>query len=706
MDIEDVVIDKNEMEKIIDFTKELAKESYNTRREYDKYFTVLRKKYKINPKKTLIRGSIKHLNHNEVTKSFLEFSLRKIGKSSSGVTVITLLTSPFPEYTKNGEKVKQAFSCGKDCAYCPNEPEVKLDLEVIYIIDINHFRVKAIIDLNYIRIINHIIYKDIKIIVDDCKDFTDYEFTIKIKNHIFTAGDTFTGVKIEQPRSYISSEPAVLRGNHNQFIAVNQMNDRASVLNSMGHPIDKIEVIVLGGTWDHYPLEYRIEFIRDIYYSMNIFSSEYRERLSLEEEININEKAKCRIIGITTETRPDCITVRQIKNLRKMNITRVQLGVQHFDDDVLKFIKRDCYLKDTIESNYILKQNGYKIDMHLMPDLPGSTMEKDLKMYKELFSHKKEYITNNYIKYILDKPELQADQLKIYPCSTVPYTEIKNWYDEGSYIPYSEDRDKLIEVILYIKKNVFPWIRLNRIIRDIPQNWIDGGNKDVNLRQHLLSHMKKENLQCNCIRCREVNNKETDITKAELFVREYNGLNSTEYFISYETPDNRILYGFIRLRINHTNDRIYHTDLENNAFIRELHVYGSLSKHHEKGNNIQHKGFGKKLLKEAEKIVYNNGINKISIISGVGVREYYEKNGYKLNENTNYMEKGFYDNDNAFIFIIMIMIMIMIIIIFLIVYITISIVFDLYSDNYLHYNHYSNDTPMNLTNHSVQNCHH
>ena len=201
-------------------------------------------------------------------------------------------------------------------------------------------------------------------------------------------------------------------------------------------------------------------------------------------------------LELQLKQRPDCITVRQIKNLRKMNVTRVQLGVQHFDDDVLRFIKRDCYLKDTIESNYILKQNGYKIDMHLMPDLPGSTLEKDLKMYKELFSHKKEYITNNYIKYTLDKPELQADQLKIYPCSTVPYTEIKKWYDEGSYIPYSEDKDKLIEVILYIKKNVFPWIRLNRIIRDIPQNWIDGGNKDVNLRQHLISHMKKEGLHC------------------------------------------------------------------------------------------------------------------------------------------------------------------------------------------------------------------
>ena len=151
--------------------------------------------------------------------------------------------------------------------------------------------------------------------------------------------------------------------------------------------------------------------------------------------------------------------------------------------------------------------------------------------------------------------------------------------------------------------------------------------------------MKNEGLQCNCIRCREISIKEININEAKLFIREYNAVNATEYFISFETPDNKTIYGFIRLRINHTNDNIYHKDLMDNAFIRELHVYGSLSKHNEKGKNIQHKGFGKKLLKEAEKIVQKNNINKISIISGVGVREYYEKNGYILNENTQYMTK-------------------------------------------------------------------
>jgi ELP3 family radical SAM enzyme/protein acetyltransferase len=331
-----------------------------------------------------------------------------------------------------------------------------------------------------------------------------------------------------------------------------------------------------------------------------------------------------------------------------MNITRVQIGVQHFDDDVLKYIKRDCYLKDTINATYLLKQNGYKIDMHLMPDLPGSSFEKDMNMFQKLFSHKVQKVSEHYYKYTLDYPDIQPDQLKIYPCSTVPFTEIKEWYDNGSYKPYSENKDKLIELILYIKQNVYPWIRLNRVIRDIPLNWIDGGNKDVSLRQHILNYMKQNNIKSNCIRAREVNHRDTDISKAIKVTREYNGNKGKEYFISYESSDYSIIYGFIRLRINFTNDDLFNKNLNNSAFIRELHVYGSLCKHNEKGKNIQHQGFGKKLLKSAEYIVKYHNIEKINIISGVGVRQYYEKFGYKLNNKTNYMFKklNYIDNTN------------------------------------------------------------
>jgi len=648
MDLEDIVFDK----RYIDFVEELSIVDYTDRKHYDKTFSQLRKKYKINPKKTDINKCVKKINQKNITQTFIDFSKRKIGKSSSGVAVITVLTSPFPEYTdSNNNRVKQKFSCGSNCAYCPNEPEVKLDLIVkdiisTAIISNNNTSKKYIIycekDLNHIRTINYIVFKNKKINVIDCFNFKKNEFILKINSQL-NKNDQFIGVKIAQPRSYISSEPAVLRANKNNFSAEKQFDDRCNTLSMMGHPIDKIEIIVLGGTWDHYPIEYRKEFIRDIYYSANYFNKKKKDKQCLENEIKLNETSSCRIIGITTETRPDCITVKEIKNLRKMNITRVQLGVQHIDDDVLKTINRGCQTKHTIRANYLLKQNGYKVDMHFMPDLPGSTFEKDLEMFKKLFSHKKTIINKNYIKYNLEYPELQADQLKIYPCSTVEYTDIKKWYDQGTYKPYSEDRDKLIEIILYIKTNIFPWIRLNRIIRDIPQNWIDGGNRDVSLRQHVLSIMKQNDLSCNCIRCREPGSFTINDQENIYLTREYNGYNSTEYFISCESKNKKILFGFIRLSIKKNNDDLCSKFLEDSAFIRELHVYGKLTKHDKYSSNIQHKGIGKKLLKMAEKITIDKNIKKLSIISGVGVREYYFKQGYRLNKNNQFMEK--YLND-------------------------------------------------------------
>ena len=623
---------------ILNFTRDLSTRKYESRKDYDKYFVELRKKYKICPKKTDIRTCIQHLTKEDITDDFMKYSVRKIGKSSSGVSVITVLTSPFPEYTKDKEKVKQSFSCGKNCAYCPNEPEEKINLTISSINE-NHVSVIATQNLQLIRVINYILYNDIRYEITDTINFREDTFTIIMEDIPFKVGDTMVGVKIAQPRSYISSEPAVLRANRNNFDCCEQMWDRATTLSNMGHPVDKVEVLVLGGTWDHYPLEYREEFIRDIYYSMNVFCLEKRVKYSLDTEIRLNEKGRTRIIGVTTETRPDCITLRAIKQLRNMNVTRVQIGVQHIDNDVLRFIKRDCYLKDTIKANYILKQNGYKVDMHLMPDLPGSSYQKDLYMFQKLFSHTSKKISRNHYKYILNHPELQPDQLKIYPCSTTPHTEIKQWYDEGTYKPYSEDKDTLVKLLIYVKSNVFPWIRLNRIIRDIPNNWIEGGNKDVSLRQYLLQQMKHQGLQCKCIRCREVKDEKGDIDQAELFIREYNGVYATEYFISYESPDNQILYGFVRLRINHSNEQLIHENLEDSAMIRELHVYGSLSKHGEQGEHVQHRGLGKKLLHKAEEITRRHLIRKIHIISGVGVREYYRKNGYTFDIETQMMVK-------------------------------------------------------------------
>tara|TARA_Y100000590_G_scaffold458610_1_gene613692 strand:- start:819 stop:2873 length:2055 start_codon:yes stop_codon:yes gene_type:complete len=682
-DIEDIVhtsYKNDNKQKQILFVKDFLNYKLSSEKEYQKVYHKLRRKYKICPNKPTIRKIYFSLLKNstiEIDNNFLKYILKKKGRSNSGVIVITILTSPTPEYTnKEGIKIKQKFSCGQNCAYCPNEPEIKLKLKIIHITK-NQIEVTTEDDISFIRIISYIIKGNKIYNIESCFDFKTNSFKISFHqdiNSIFQLNEFVVGIKVEQPRSYLSTEPAVIRANRNNFDPILQINDRADALFNCGHEIDKIELLVLGGTWDHYPREYQDEFIRDIYYSINTLLCQKRKKLSLHEEISLAERSTKRLIGLTLETRPDCVNLKQIRKLRNYNVTRLQLGVQHIDDKILEKIERGCTLKDTIHSNYLWKQNGGKLDIHIMPDLPGSSIETDIKMFEKLFGLESlNIISKNHFQYVLKYPELQADQLKIYPCSTVDWTKIKEWYENGSYKPYSENEEDLIRVIAYIKNNIFPWQRLNRIIRDIPNQNIIGGNKNVNLRQKLLS---REDIHCQCIRCREVKNNTEDINKAELFIREYNGVKSTEYFLSFESPDQKILYGFLRLRINHTNDDLIEKELMNCSFIRELHVYGEVVKHNIKNNKVQHNGFGKKLLRKAEQITHNStkvNCNKIAVISGVGVREYYQKNGYILIKN--YMIKTLPKKIDKFEWIMKISI----------VFLLISIFYDLFPQFYLWY---------------------
>jgi len=615
----------------IDFLKELLKHKFKSNQHYNEIFKNTRKKFKSCPSKPTLRKLYKELLlENKITEntSFYKYSIKKKGKSISGVSVITIVTSPKPKYKNyKNEILEQDFTCGKNCAYCPNEPEIIINLKIKEINN-NVIYVTTNDDISLIRVISYIQKENKKYDVIDSFNFTKNSFKIKIENSDgLNIDDNIIGYKSAQPRSYLSTEPAIIRANRNKFDAVLQIYDREQSLSNCGHIVDKIEIIVLGGTWDHYPLEYQNEFIRDIYYGVNTINN-HRDKFSLEKEIKINETAKNKLIGLTLETRPDCINLKTIKKYRKFNITRLQIGVQHIDNDVLEFIERGCYNEDTIEATYLWKQNGGKIDWHLMPDLPGSSYEKDLEMFKKIFGINSVIeISKNYFIYDIKHPELQPDQFKIYPCQTTQWTKIKEWYDNGIYKPYSEDEEKLTEIITFIEKNIFPWQRLNRIIRDIPNQNIIGGNKIPNLRQ-------KINNSSNCIRYREVKDNIENIDKAELIIREYNGVKATEYFISYESPDKKLLYGFLRLRINYTNDDLILKELYDCSHIRELHVYGPINYHKDKNkDSIQHIGIGKKLLKKAEDITLNNNINKISIISGVGVREYYQKQGYYLSKN-------------------------------------------------------------------------
>ena len=634
-DIETIVQNEN----LLKFAKDIFKYEFHSNQDYIKNYDILKKKYKLCPNKpTLNKLYFKLLKNGEIKEntSFLQYSLKKKVRSSSGVSVITILTSPNPSYIdETGKLVVQKFSCRHDCAYCPNESVVELTLKIERIDENCKFIVSSQDDLKVIRLLTYIIYNGDQYEVNHC-DLFHYDillgncFRIELKCDLptFSVGDTIIGVKGEQPRSYLSTEPAVLRANRNNFDAVLQIYDRSNALMNCGHIVDKIEILVLGGTWDNYPQLYQEEFIRDIYYAGNTINNSVRNKLSLEEEIKIAETSEKRIIGLTLETRPEYLNPRQIRRMRRFNVTRLQIGVQHIDDDILEYIDRGCTLKQIIRGNDVWKKNGGKVDWHLMPDLPGSSKERDLEMFKKIFGIQGiTEINKNYIKYDLKHPELQADQLKIYPCSVVDWTKIKEWYENGTYKPYSENKEDLIEVLVFIKKNVFPWIRINRIIRDIPNMNILGGNTDVNLHQKILS---RKDIVSDDIRCREVGRNPGNIEEAELFVREYNGVESTEYFISYESPDKRTLYGFLRLRINDNNKDIIYKELQECTFIRELHVYGTIVDHSSKKGNVQHMGFGKKMMKVAEDISQERGFNKVAVISGVGVRRYYASQGYQL----------------------------------------------------------------------------
>ena len=422
---------------------------------------------------------------------------------------------------------------------------------------------------------------------------------------------------VAQPRSYLYSEPAVLRANANDFDPIKQMNSRISSLINMGHIPDKLEIIVLGGTWSEYPRDYQDRFITDLYYAANsYFDGHKRPKKTLEEEIEINETATIHIIGLTLETRPDTITIAEIANFRRYNCTRIQLGVQHTNNAILKKIMRGHTIERAYEAIKLLKNNCYKVDIHIMPNLPGASYEIDQAMLEE----------------VLYDERIQVDQYKIYPTAIVPYTRIKRWFDEGKYVPYDDLR--LYELIKEFKKKVQRYKRLNRIIRDIPGHYIEGGysTKFVNMRQLLQDDMRSNKWGCECIRCREVKGNCIALDTIQFHLETYRASGSDEYHLSFDTE--KYLIGFLRLRLpgeGNENEKEVLPCIRGCALIRELHVYSNLNN---VGNNIegslQHKGFGKQLVEKAEEIAKQNGYLKIAIISGTGVRGYYKKLGYRL----------------------------------------------------------------------------
>jgi len=425
------------------------------------------------------------------------------------------------------------------------------------------------------------------------------------------------------PKSYLKEEPAVMRAILLKFDPYKQVQTRLRSLTITGHPIDKIELRIIGGTWSYYPKRYQAWFIKRCFQACNGFrpilnlktqmSKPNLKSQNLEMLQRKNERAKCRIIGITVETRPDYIDIEEIKRMRELGITRVELGVQSIYDDVLKLNKRGHKVKATARATKLLKDAGFKVSYQIMPNLPGSIFKKDIKMFEELFSN----------------PDFKPDLLKIYPLALIKETPLYKWYRQGKYKPYSEK--KLIELLVEIKKRIPYYCRIQRIIRDIPsKDIVDGGVKTSNLREVVQSEMRKKNLACKCIRCREVREDYDPKEKLELFRIDYRSSDGKEIFLSWETKNRKKLYALLRLRIP---AQAFIPVLQNTAIIREIHTYGQMVSVNKKDFAVQHRGLGKKLIKEAEKIVKREfGLNKVAAISGIGVRPYWRKLGYRLKD--------------------------------------------------------------------------
>jgi len=463
------------------------------------------------------------------------------------------------------------------------------------------------------------------------------------------------------PKSYLSGEPAVERAKLLKYDPYKQTLKRIEVLKNNNHPVDKIELIVIGGTWSYLPKKYQTWFIKRCFDGANEKKSPpealriKNKKISntLKQAQKLNEKAKHKIIGITLETRPDYITPAEIKRMRQLGCTRVEIGVQAIDDQILKINNRGHGVKEIIQATKLLKNAGFKICYHFMPGLLGSTPKKDLAMFKKLFINS----------------DFQPDMLKIYPCVVTKGSQLYKLFKRKKYKPYTDKQ--LINLLIKMKLIVPEYVRINRLIRDIPAWQIQGGSKVSNLREFIHQEMKKQKKTCSCIRCQEIKQTEIKLSNLKLFEKKYNASDGQEIFLSFKDspPHQKLnnggkLVAFLRLRLPNFQVKPANMPevLKNAALIRELHTYGQLveirpvkscegSSSMAKFNRVkkinrkavQHLGLGKKLMAKAEKIAKRQGYKKIAVISGIGVRDYYRHLGYRL-QNT-YMVKSL-ENEN------------------------------------------------------------
>lgn len=459
------------------------------------------------------------------------------------------------------------------------------------------------------------------------------------------------------PPSYTGEEPAALRGRMFKFHPYVQCYNRLKQLNKVGHPIDKVELIIMGGTFPSKDLCYQEWFVSQCLKAMSDFGiileninviddidSVKKEDLLkfppysnnelktyppndyvlIEDIQRINENSKVRCIGMTFETRPDYCKEEHVDRMLKMGVTRVELGVQTIYNHIYEKIKRGHTVDDVIEANRILRDSGVKVAMHMMPGLfplarevpqEEQCPEKDLEMFKSIFKDE----------------NFKPDMLKIYPCLVTEGSELHKLWQKKQYRPYTDD--EAVDLIVEIKKILPKWVRTMRIQRDIPSTLIEAGVKKSNLGELVYNRLEEEKINCNCIRCREIGHKKTQenytLDDYRLFEENYIATEGIEHFLSIEDENEETLAGFLRLRL--PSEKAHRGEItQNTSIVRELHVYGNMMKIGQKGQNIgQHTGFGERLLKRAEEISLDNNKEEILIISGIGARNYYRKFGYE-----------------------------------------------------------------------------
>jgi elongator complex protein 3 len=415
------------------------------------------------------------------------------------------------------------------------------------------------------------------------------------------------GIEFNTPLSYTGTEPATKAAQKSGYDPYMQVRGKLEQLQSRGHDTGKTEIVIVGGTFPFMPAGYQRQFAKSCYDALNGMKSS-----SLEQAIAANETADNRCVGFTVETKPDYCKELHIDLMLELGVTRVEIGVQSLRNSVYKLVNRDHTLEDVVDAFRIARDSGYKIVAHMMPGLPGSSPEKDVEDFRRLF----------------EDDAFKPDMLKIYPTLVLEHTGLFRMHQSGKYHAYSDD--DLVRVIVEAKKVVPEWVRIMRVQREIESKDIVAGPRSGNLRQIVLRKLGQQGNNCRCIRCRETGLQRRYPAEEDVVSRrtDYSASGGREIFLSYESSDGNTILGFLRLR---KVARPHRGELAGSAIVRELHVYGQAVSVGSKeiDASYQHRGYGSKLLKEAERIAKDElGVTKIAVISAVGTRQYYKRLGY------------------------------------------------------------------------------